>query len=135
VTTSSEAKANVKPVPKPGPKRKPRERETLYTFGCLPEEIPACFLAQFAPNVSCGGRMEKAHLIREQVIRREVSRAKVVLWTPAVWRPACYRHHSMLDSSKRLRIPRSAIPAETEAWASENGLGWWLDETYGARSA
>lgn len=136
-TTSHQAKANVTPVPPLPPRRRREkpERETLYTFGCLPEEIPACFLAQFAPGVSCSGRMQKAHLIREQVIRREVSRAKAVLWHPAVWRPACVRHHSLLDQKRTLKIPRSAIPAETEAWAAANGLTYWLDKTYGERAA
>lgn len=52
---------------------------------------------------------------------------------PAVWRPACHRHHGMLDQSKTLRISRSAIPVETEAWALEHGLDWWLTEAYGER--
>lgn len=33
-----------------------------------------------------------------------------------------------------LRIPREAIPVETEAWAAENGLTYWLDKTYGERA-
>jgi len=132
-TTSDQAKAHVLPVPKPEREGK-RERETLYVFGALPEEIPACWLAQFAPGVSCSGRMERAHLIREQVIRREVSRSKLILWAPAVWRPACKRHHLALDQTKTLRIPRSAIPAETELWAATNGLTYWLDKTYGERA-
>lgn len=133
---SRQAKAAVLPVPKHEhqPKGKHRERETLYTFGCLPEEIPACFLAQFT-GTTCAGRMERAHLIREQTIRREVSRSKLILWAPAVWRPACHRHHGELDQTKTLRIPRSAIPAETEQWAADHGLDWWLDRTYGERAA
>lgn len=134
-TTSDQAKAHVQPIPKPEKRSKAkRERETLYTFGCLPEENPSCWLAQFAPGVSCSGRLDPAHLIREQVIRREVSRAKAIVWHPATWRPACRRHHSMLDHSKKLRIPREAIPAETEAWAAEHGLTYWLDKTYGERA-
>jgi len=27
-------------------------------------------------------------------------------------------------------VPRSAIPADTEQWAAEHGLTWWLDRTY-----
>ena len=131
---SHEAKADVVPVPPLPPRRrsKPPERETLYTFGGLPVEIPACFLAQFT-GTPCGGRMERAHLIREQTIRREVSRSKLILWAPAVWRPACHVHHGELDQSKKLRLPRSAIPAETELWAATNGLTYWLDKTYGER--
>lgn len=131
---SAQAKAGVMPIPRPERQSK-THRETLYTFGRLPSDIPACWLAQFASGASCEGRMQKAHLIRAQVIRREVSRDKTVLWTPAVWRPACYRHHMMLDHAKTLTIPRSAIPAETERWAAEHGLTWWLDRTYGEHVA
>lgn len=41
----------------------------------------------------------------------------------------------MLDQTKSLRIPRSAIPAETEQWAAEHGLEWWLTRVYGMRAA
>jgi hypothetical protein len=131
---SHQAKAGVGPIPKAERKAKGQDREVLYTFGGLPVEIPACFLAQFT-GTPCGGRMERAHLIREQTIRREVSRSKLVLWAPAVWRPACHVHHGELDQSKKLRLPRSAIPAETEAWAAEHGLAYWLDREYGERAA
>jgi hypothetical protein len=134
--TSSQAKSGVHPIPKPErqPKgRRERERPTLYTYGFLPGETPTCWLAQFAPDVPCDGRMDPVHLIRKQVIRREVSRSRAVLWTPAVLKPGCRRHHTMLDQSKTLRIPSSALPGETEAWALENGLEWWLIETYGER--
>lgn len=127
--TSTEAKAGVRPIPKP--EREPPEHETQYIFGALPAEIPTCFLAQFT-GTPCAGRLERAHLICEQTIRKHVSRSKLVLWAPAVWRPACHAHHWMLDQAKTLRIPRSAIPAETEAWAAEHGLLWWLDRTYSA---
>lgn len=135
--SSSEAKAGVQPIPKPKrqPKgRRERDRPALYTYGFLPGENPECFLEQFAPATLCDGRMERAHLIREQTIRKHVSRSKLILWAPAVWRPACHRHHGLLDQSKTLRIPRSAIPAETEAWADDNGLTWWLDREYGERA-
>jgi hypothetical protein len=137
-TTSEQAKSGVLPVPKPEPQpkgRRERQRPTLYTYGFLPGETPTCFLAQFAPGSPCDGRMERAHLIREQTIRKHVSRSKLILWAPAVWRPACHRHHGMLDQSKTLRIPRWGIPVETEQWADENGLTWWLDREYGGRPA
>jgi hypothetical protein len=134
---SAAAKASVLPITRPERKAKsrPREREALYTYACLPAEIPACWLAQFAPDTPCDGRMQKAHLIRAQVIRREVSRDRAVVWCEAVWRPACYRHHTLLDQSRTLTIPRAAIPAETERWAAEHGLDWWLDREYGEREA
>jgi hypothetical protein len=97
-----------------------------------------CFLAAFSDR-PCAGRMQKAHLIRQQTIRRELrwrndgEDVAATLWDERVWRAACYRHHTMLDQARTLRIPRSAIPAETEAYAGEFGLGWWLDRTYGLR--
>lgn len=144
-TDSAAAKSGVQPIPKPKPQpkgRRERERPTLYTYGFLPGEAPTCWLAQFAPDVPCDGRMEKAHLIRAQVIRRELIRhheraplrkpeRDALLWAPGVWRPACHLHHGMLDQAKTLRIPRSALPAETEAWAAEHGLEWWLDHEFG----
>lgn len=130
---SAQAKLGVVPVPKRAKPRK-RERDTLYTYACLPAEVPECFFAQFAPDVPCDGRLEKAHLIRAQVIRREVGATRAVVWDKAVWRAACYVHHTMLDQSRTLVIPRSAIPAETEQWAAEHGLDWWLTREYGERT-
>ena len=126
-TPSRTAKAAVLPVPKRA--RPPAERETLYTYGALPAEEVVCFFAQFSSE-PCSGRMERAHLVRAQTIRREVGRARAVIWCPAVWRHACFRHHWMFDQAKTLIVPRSAIPADTEQWAAEHGLTWWLDRTY-----
>jgi hypothetical protein len=136
-TRSPEAKANVQPIPKPEPQpkgRRERERPTLYTYGFLPGETPTCFLAQFT-DTPCAGRLELAHLIRAQKIRQHVSNKHAVVWSEQVLRWACHSHHGMLDQAKTLRIPREAIPAETEQWASEHGLSWWLDETYGDRAS
>lgn len=53
------------------------------------------------------------------------------------WVPCCggpqgnAGHHGMLDQSRRLRIPRAALPAAVEEFAAELGLGWWLDREYG----
>lgn len=133
-TSSHTAKAGVLPIPKPDRQskgRRERERPALYTYGFLPGEEPECWLKAFAPDVPCDGRMEAAHLIRAQLIRREVSRDRLIVWTPAVWRPACHRHHLLLDSARTLKIPRSALPPETEQWGADHGLTYWLDREYG----
>lgn len=99
-----------------------------------------CFLAQFS-DVPCEGRMERAHLLRLQTLRRELRKLDLpadellaLLWSPAVWRPGCTLHHGLLDKARRLRIPRDAIPADTEAFADTYGLAWWLAREYGERS-
>jgi len=96
--------------------------------------------------------MVKVHLIPQQTIKREVLRCTHstvmsppveydLLWDPRVWRWACggpmgsSGHHGMLDTARTLRIPRHAIPAETEEFAAEHGLTWWLDREYGGRAA
>lgn len=64
-----------------------------------------------------------------------------IQWDERAWRWACggpmgnAGHHGMLDTARTLRIPRHAIPAETEEFAVEHGLGWWLDREYGERAA
>lgn len=83
----------------------------------------------------CDGRLVRCHLIPKQIIRR--ARGKV--WDDRAWVWACggpignAGHHGMLDTSKTLRLPRVAIPDETEEFAAELGLEWWLDRTYGAK--
>lgn len=136
LSPSAQAKAGVLPIPKPEHKpkgRRDRERPALYTYGFLPGETPTCWLRQFS-QMPCAGRLELAHLIRAQVIRKEVSRDERIVWCSAVCRWACHAHHGQLDQAKTLRIPRSAIPAETEVWAAENGLEWWLTRVYGERA-
>jgi hypothetical protein len=120
--------------------------EAIYTYGFLEGETVThadCYLAAFS-DVPCGGRMERAHLIRLQTLRRELRKTwamlelseedmQAMLWSPAVWRPACHVHHGLLDQSKALRIPREAIPVETEVFAVKHGVDWWLSRTYGER--
>lgn len=120
--------------PRKVPPRAPK-RETPYTFGFGDEgEVATCWLRQFADD-ECGGRLEKAHLLRQQTIRRELKNRegiedlRAIIWDPRVWRPACNRHHTSFDA-KRLRIPREAIPEDTERFAREWGLDWWLDRNY-----
>lgn len=113
--------------------------EATYTYACdLEGERASCFLAQFA-ETPCWGRLEKAHLIRQQTIRREVLRnlpdddqdPQAIMWDQRVWVPACEVHHHQLDKSKVLRIPRAGLPSETEEYAQDYDLTWWLDRTYG----
>jgi hypothetical protein len=90
-----------------------------------------CWLARFAPDVPCDGPEDFAHLIGKQRIKREVSHDQRIVWHPATFVRACRRHHGMLDVERTLRIPRSEIPAITEAFAREFGLEWSLDRDYG----
>jgi hypothetical protein len=65
---------------------------------------------------------------------------EAVVWDERAWVWMCGGptgiggHHGRLDYSRRLRIPRHRIPPETEEFAAELGLGWWLDRTYGERT-
>jgi hypothetical protein len=90
-----------------------------------------CWLARFAPEVPCDGPEDFAHLIAKQRIKRQVSRDQRIVWHPATFVRACRRHHGMLDVERTLRVPRSEIPAATEAFAREFGLEWSLDRDYG----
>jgi hypothetical protein len=126
------------------------DTETRYTFAMLDGVSLGhehCFLAQFSSE-PCAGRMERAHLLRQQTLRRHLTSimreevnaclmsdedVRLFVWDERTWRPACHRHHTAFDQSKTLRIPRSAIPADTEQYAREWGFGWFLDRTYGER--
>jgi hypothetical protein len=83
----------------------------------------------------CDGRMVRVHLIPRRLIKR-INAAKQ--WDIRAWVLACggimgnAGHHGMLDHSRTLRIPRAAIPPATQQLADELGLGWWLDQEYGA---
>lgn len=96
-----------------------------------------CFLAGFTAT-PCEGRMIRAHLVPRQLIRRECGPDwRTVADDPRCWRWSCGGvmgpggHHGMLDQSRTIRIPRDSLPAETEEFAAEHGLTWWLDREYG----
>jgi hypothetical protein len=91
-----------------------------------------CFLAAFAPEgyVACDGRTDRVHLIPQQLLRREGHFDEI--WNEALWVPGCRKHHGLMDVSRRLRIPRCAIPLRTSIWAERHGLDWYLDREYGA---
>ena len=103
--------------------------------------LEVCWLGTFGqiehddPMPACDGRLVRCHLIPQQLIKREGGRP----WDRRAWVWACggitgnSGHHGMLDHSRRLRLPREAIPAHTEQLALELGLIWWLEKTYGER--
>ena len=91
-----------------------------------------CFLAQFAPEQPCNGRLVKVHLIPRHLMLKERLPDSYRTW---VW--ACggimgnAGHHGQLDHSRTLKVPRHMLPAEVEAYAEEHGIGWWLTREYG----
>lgn len=100
-----------------------------------------CYLAAYGqwengPMPPCSGRLIKAHLIPRQIIKRYGGDPL----DPRSWVWACggimgnSGHHGSLDSSRRLRLARSAIPETTETLARELGIEWWLARTYGELS-
>lgn len=118
-----------------------------------------CWLARYAPDVPCEGRLVRAHLIPRQLLYREVWRQRDrinklleasgrpplprrrsdFIWDPAVWVWACGGpvgnggHHGMLDHSRTLRVPLEDLPARTVQAAARMGLWWWLEREYGGR--
>lgn len=117
----------------------------------------ACFLARFAPAGAeeCRGPMQRCHLVTKQRLKalwREVHHSRSVrprewlsgalpatlrqlLDDPRLWVPGCERHHRLMDSRRSLRVPREAIPGETEAFCRTVALDGWLDREYGEREA
>lgn len=121
---------------------------------------PTCWLAQFT-DTPCDGRLCRVHLIPKALMRREFRYGAILVdkrWLPAQnpaleirkgqrwrlhrmeqderpWVWGCgaggQGHHSMLDHSRTLRVPRAAIPEAVEAFAQQFGLVWWLDREYG----
>lgn len=96
-----------------------------------------CFLAEFSDK-PCEGRHVRVHLIPKQLIRRELGKGwRTIADDPRCWVWACggamgpSGHHGMLDYTREIRIPRSALPAGVELFALEHGLTWWLTREYG----
>jgi hypothetical protein len=103
--------------------------------------VNRCYLADYGymedglPMTPCAGRLIKAHLISRQHLKRyggNPEDARAVVW-------ACGGvvgvggHHGALDSSKRLRLRREALPPAVEELAAELGILWLLDRQYGPR--
>lgn len=92
-----------------------------------------CNLAQYAMDTPCEGRLERAHLIPQQLMKREGLRDHVT--DPATWVPACRRHHTMLDVSRTIRVPWDNLPEATIVFAADHGLMPWLEREYLNRKA
>lgn len=103
-----------------------------------------CWLAANAvhergPMPPCDGRLREVHLIPKALLKREGLEEFARDPRGFVW--ACGGimgeggHHGMLDTSRKLRIPRSELPAAIETMAAELGLTWWLTRTYGELEA
>ncbi len=96
---------------------------------------PACFLAQFRPDVPCDGRVVRVHLIPRQLLKRHGYSDAIA--DPRTYVYACggpmgaSGHHGMLDSSRTLRVPLEAVPQQTRWLAYELGLDWWIEREYG----
>jgi hypothetical protein len=102
----------------------------------------------------CEGPLVRCHLIPRQELRRiwntyhhgirrseerrdlPTSTLTDLMWHPATWVWGCggimgnAGHHAMLDHSRTIRIPRSAIPPETVAFAQGLDLEWFLERYY-----
>lgn len=106
----------------------------------LPNEDLAgvCQLAAYSPN-PCHGQLVRVHIVPRQLLKRE--KLDDLIFDSRTWVWGCGGimgnggHHGELDHSRRLKIPRSAIPADTEQLMAEVGLGWWLDREYGRSAA
>ena len=125
----------------------PPPRRSERTIRRLSPYNPKCWLAEHGrfengPMPPCEGRLVKVHLLKQEVIKRELSAevAKLLLWDPRVWVWGCggpmgiSGHHGAFDTSKRLRIPRSAISADLEELCKQHDLVWWIDFTYRRRA-
>jgi hypothetical protein len=84
--------------------------------------------------------LTKAHLINQQELRRSKREfPDLDIWDTRVWVWACggltgaAGHHAQFDKAKTLRLTRDRIPWETEDFAEEYLLEWWLTRTYGER--
>lgn len=103
-------------------------------------EDRVCFWSQIDPDLrhSCGGPLQRAHLIPKQRIRREfkgeLSEENLahVVWHPSAWRWMCALHHASFDAG-RLKLRRDQVPQDTEHFAAVWELGWSLDASYGPR--
>lgn len=96
----------------------------------------------------CSGQLIRAHIVPQQQLKRvgrDVWRSlgfeqrSDMIWDARLWVPACGGwqgnggHHGMLDHTRTITLPRSAIAEETEELVAQLGLTWWLDREYGER--
>lgn len=85
--------------------------------------------------------MDRCHLIPKQRIKRALStvmgrdtvmtKAAIdkVVWHGSTWVWGCRRHHADYDNYV-FRVPRSAVPAQTWAFADAFGLRWSLERDF-----
>lgn len=83
--------------------------------------------------------MDRCHLIPKQRIRKQLRSDRPNLdpetllrcvWHESMWVPGCRQHHSELDVSRVLRIPREDIPEITWAVAALFRVEWSLEYDY-----
>ena len=72
-----------------------------------------------------------AHLISKERLRF-YGVPEEAIWDERVVRAICSRAHRALDA-RICSLTRDQIPSETEQYAAEVGMAWWLDRTYGIR--
>jgi hypothetical protein len=93
-----------------------------------------CWLSQFSTRERvCSGRMDRAHLVPQQLLRREGHAA--LCPDPRLWKPACRLHHGMFDGYTGVVVPRDALPVELEELCLAIGLDWYLDRRYGVTAS
>lgn len=114
----------------------------------LPPALPICYFAVFGhmepwadgtvpPMPPCDGALVKCHLIKRTVLRK-AGCGRRAEWASAAWVWGCGGpmgnggHHGMFDFTRTLKLPRAALPTETEALALELGLSWYLESEYGS---
>jgi hypothetical protein len=80
----------------------------------------------------CEGRLVRVHLIAQQILKREGGEPG----DPRSYVLACGGltgvggHHGDFDSTRKLRVPYAALPADLRALADELNLDWWLRRNY-----
>lgn len=106
-----------------------------------------CWFAQNLPDAGvCEGRLVRCHLLPRSLFRREFPQLRragltvplyLLLTDPRAWVLGCGGimgpggHHGLYKPDGPRPIPRELIPPDVEEMATELGLGWYLDRTYG----
>jgi hypothetical protein len=117
----------------------------VHESGSMPPCDGALVKAHLIPKRLLKGVWKKVHHDRYHTftelpfdfVRTYKSREKFI-WDPAGWVWACggivgnAGHHGMLDSSRTLKVPRMELPPDTELFAANVGLAWYLDHEFGA---
>ena len=105
----------------------------------MPRLNPGCWFAQIPEAGPCDGELVRVHLIPRQTLRKEFGKTlgNKLAEDPASFVPGCGGptgiggHHGMLDSSRKLRVPRELLPELFVKWCESLGLGWYIDREYG----